>query len=470
MKKIIVSIYIITLLFTSFFSTLLFSTPIAQAASCAVSSAQFNPSGEQANNWYKDNSTQADIIINSSNCVGQTIYLSVWEADWGISNDDVLSDSNLARREIAVTSDTMKLTLKLGEEECEIGPGFDCDLYMELGSGSETANLYSSKGKTGGNLFYECDGVCENNAQLLIPTTTNTQAPVSVSPTASNSPSSQGVYNLLAPIGSLTSIDTTPGGTCPGKPGVSSGIGCYLNWIFTLGIGLCIGLAVIMIIIASIQYMGTESIFGKTEARSKGVAAVMGLFIALGSWAILNTVNPDLLGANGVQIDQVTANIDPETEVAPPSAGTAYTGSGSSKLCSTGYTDVATYGSPSKINVCNSLSNIPIAANLKKMIDAAKANNIILSGWGSRSYATQVKLRIDHGCPDLNAPSTSCSPQTARPGHSNHEIGGAVDFTCNGSDISSHSNACYIWLSQHASQYQFYNLPSEAWHWSYNKK
>ncbi len=49
-----------------------------------------------------------------------------------------------------------------------------------------------------------------------------------------------------------------------------------------------------------------------------------------------------------------------------------------------------------------------------------------------------------------------------------HERGLAIDFTCNGSLISGHGNPCYQWLSAHAAAYGFYNLPSEAWHWSVN--
>ena len=284
-------------------------------------------------------------------------------------------------------------------------------------------------------------------APVLIIPNTNPQAPAS---------SVTGVYNLLAPIGNISQVKTND-------------IGTYLNWIFKLGIGLCAALAVIMIIIAAIQYMGTESVFGKTEARSKILQSILGLVLAMGSYAILNTISPDLLGANGVNVTQVTAQIDPDTETAPP-ASTSYTGSGSSALCTAGYVNVATYGSPSNINVCSSLNNIPIATNLKNMLAAAKTSNIILSGYGSRSAATQVQLRIAHGCPDPNTPASSCTPPTARPGHSNHEVGGAVDFTCSGASIQSQSSPCFIWMSRNAATFGFYNLPSEPWHWSFNAK
>ncbi len=290
---------------------------------------------------------------------------------------------------------------------------------------------------------------------VAIPKSTTPDTPTTVTPQKASGSSVSSVYNLLAPIGSLTKIPTND-------------IGVYLNLIFNLAIGLCAGLAVIMIVIASIQYMGTESVFGKTEAKSQILSAILGLLIALGSYAILNTISPDLLGSNGVNVDQVTAQIDPETEV---TGTTTYNGIGNSKQCTTGYVDVATYTSPSKINVCSSINKIPVADNLKKLLAAAKTDNILLSGSGSRSYATQVSLRNQHGCPDPNTPSSSCRPPTARPGYSNHEVGGAVDFTCNGGNSSLRAgDPCFSWLSKNAGKYGFINFGKEPWHWSFNGK
>jgi hypothetical protein len=125
--------------------------------------------------------------------------------------------------------------------------------------------------------------------------------------------STSGVYKLLAPIGNLVSINT-------------NSIGDYFNVIFKIAIGLCGALAVVMIIISSIQYMGDESVFGKTEAKSKIFSSVLGLLIALGSYALLNTINPDLLGSKGLTIEQVTINISPDVPQATPRPGDVYPG------------------------------------------------------------------------------------------------------------------------------------------------
>lgn len=115
-------------------------------------------------------------------------------------------------------------------------------------------------------------------------------------------------YNLLAPILGIKCVDTD---TLNGdKSCLSGGIGEYLNLIFKILIGLCAALAVIMLIINGITYMGDESVFGKTEAKHKMYSAILGLLIALAAYAILNTINPDLTGGE-IKIDQIDIKIEP---------------------------------------------------------------------------------------------------------------------------------------------------------------
>ncbi|HVT77776.1 MAG TPA: M15 family metallopeptidase [Acidimicrobiales bacterium] len=113
-----------------------------------------------------------------------------------------------------------------------------------------------------------------------------------------------------------------------------------------------------------------------------------------------------------------------------------------------------------------------IADNLGRMLDAADADGYHFSGSGYRSAEGQIALRRAHcGSSSYDVydkPASQCHPPTARPGTSMHEQGLAVDFSYNGSVINSHSNPGFQWLRGHASRYGFYNLPSEAWHWSVN--
>ena len=109
-----------------------------------------------------------------------------------------------------------------------------------------------------------------------------------------------------------------------------------------------------------------------------------------------------------------------------------------------------------------------IADRTSAMVFAAATEGVRLDGWAFRSTARQVELRRAHcgGSFDsvFNAPSSSCSPPTARPGRSMHERGLAIDFT----NCSSRSTACYQWLAVNAARFGLFNLPSEPWHWSVN--
>ncbi len=126
-------------------------------------------------------------------------------------------------------------------------------------------------------------------------------------------------YTPLAPIPGFT--DETVN---------TNNIGKYFNIIFKFAIGLAGALAVVMIIIGGIQYMGDESIFGKTEAKKKIFSAILGLLIALGSWAILNTIDPNLLGTKGLKVKQVNFEIIDLPDAGDSSADPDFkTGSGS---------------------------------------------------------------------------------------------------------------------------------------------
>ena len=111
-------------------------------------------------------------------------------------------------------------------------------------------------------------------------------------------PADETKYKMLVPLPGVTCMDSTgKDTTC-----MSNDIGAYLNLIFKMGIGICVALAVIMLIINGITYMGDESVFGKTEAKNKMFMAIMGLLIVIGAWVLLNTINPALTGAGGVAI------------------------------------------------------------------------------------------------------------------------------------------------------------------------
>ncbi|MFA6354935.1 MAG: pilin [Candidatus Paceibacterota bacterium] len=123
-------------------------------------------------------------------------------------------------------------------------------------------------------------------------------------------PENKSVYTMLAPIGNITCMDSSEENKIS-KKCLTNNIGEYLNVIFKLAIGICAALAVIMLILNGVKYMGDESIFGKTEAKSKMFGAIIGLLIALGAWALLNTINPALTGVGGLNISTAEVKLDP---------------------------------------------------------------------------------------------------------------------------------------------------------------
>ncbi len=115
-----------------------------------------------------------------------------------------------------------------------------------------------------------------------------------------------------------------------------------------------------------------------------------------------------------------------------------------------------------------------LGPSLQALLDAARADGIVLGGSGYRSPDAQAALRRANGCPDVwTAPASSCRVPTAIPGSSQHEKGLAVDFTYQGRTICypnsaarCRGNAAFDWLRANAGRYGLRNLPSEAWHWS----
>ena len=111
-----------------------------------------------------------------------------------------------------------------------------------------------------------------------------------------------------------------------------------------------------------------------------------------------------------------------------------------------------------------------IADSLAALLRDAAAAGVRLCGGGYRDPQAQIAVRMAN-CGTSNyaiyqMPASQCSPPTAIPGTSQHELGLAVDFTCNGGGTVTRSSSCFSWLSAHAADYGFYNLPVEAWHWS----
>lgn len=130
-------------------------------------------------------------------------------------------------------------------------------------------------------------------------------------------------YKYLAPIGNDQYFN--PGEI---KDGRNIAFGKYLNWIIKTLIGLAAVAAVVMIVMGGIQYMTSELVNTKEQAKSMITNAVIGIIIALGAYTLLYTVNPQLLKTD-VEIEEATLEI--ASEDIPQAAVNGYFNNGKYK-------------------------------------------------------------------------------------------------------------------------------------------
>lgn len=100
-------------------------------------------------------------------------------------------------------------------------------------------------------------------------------------------------------------------------------LGDYLSTLFKIFLAVAGILATVMIVFAGFQYMLTELPGGKKDALGKFQNAILGLLLALSSYLILNTINPDLVNTSftlePVDIEVPVASTTPTGNVPPGS-------------------------------------------------------------------------------------------------------------------------------------------------------
>lgn len=113
-------------------------------------------------------------------------------------------------------------------------------------------------------------------------------------------PTQTGSYTLLAPLPIGEGGSNTNTVALGGEVAFQN----YLNSAFKIGITIAILLAVIMIVIGGIEWMG-ESVFGKESGKKKITGALTGMVLALAIFLILNTINPNLVNLR-LSVDPLT--------------------------------------------------------------------------------------------------------------------------------------------------------------------
>jgi hypothetical protein len=211
------------------------------------------------------------------------------------------------------------------------------------------------------------------------------------------------------------------------------------------------------------QNNGMLVIYGKQEGRS-------GPLWANGELLNPNAQAPTAAAAVGAQPATSSPGNGTTDGADQSSSGSAPGSAPSSGLTPSGELPTGPVPVEETVAVRGIRVHTSIADNVEALLAHAEADGIVLSGWGWRSNQRQIELRQAHcGTSDYavyHMPSRQCSPPTARPGRSRHERGLAIDFTYEGSVISSRRSPAFLWLAANASQYGLHNLPSEAWHWS----
>ena len=185
-------------------------------------------------------------------------------------------------------------------------------------------------------------------------------------------------------------------------PGVSEAgspvsLETYLSGMFTLGLGIAVVLAVVMLVVAGIEYIGgaaSESV--KTDAKERIWHALLGLLLAFASWIILNEINPNLLN---ISFDAGNLKVIPaSTEVVGGATTTAKKPGGGGVACE----DIA--GARNRLasggTVCNNTGSCP------------SCNTAPFEGYITQyGNSSNVSLKLIRG---LIARESSCKPNRVK--------------------------------------------------------
>jgi len=205
-----------------------------------------------------------------------------------------------------------------------------CDLNVATTTGQKAYTWVPAGGKPPGPPTTPPVGPITNPRPRPTPTDTPNLPTCNDSKNPTNKPCTPPQpYILLAPL---------PDPDNPGKnlnsdggfyPSDKNALGTYLNLMIKLIIGIATVLAVIMIVIGGMEYMTSELISSKEAGRERIRGALLGLLIALGAYALLNTINPDLLKSD-IEIADATVTVSLDEQIK------TYTGGGTCEPIATG--------------------------------------------------------------------------------------------------------------------------------------
>lgn len=429
-QKINMKLFLKSILITFIFfiiGFLAFKNTVNAEGDCKVKKAYFEPSGKQPNGWYNDKEKPTiKIKIETENCSGKKIEMSITEEDWALDPDDDIKGFDNIKYPIE-KSEILEISIKPGEDECEpIGdPSNDCEWYIRVFKTDGGANVdYSNKNKPEYRLYFDCDGWCDEEAEFVninygnpkiewfffkkVETDVNgnikpgteqdqsqaydslvlcKQARLSYIETNGKDPKTVGncFYKLIWTPSPPPTIDVTATQGIAYEreykllapiPGLIPGnvvkddfrLGDFINRLLKIILGLCVALSVIMIVIGGIQWMLTDSFISKNEGKERIKNALLGLGLALGSYILLSTINPNLLNLNfGLEKQEIVINPDfIETDKPHQSEN--------GKFCSGMFTENSKWTPPSDDTIRTQLRNLNISINKNNCSEVGESN------------------------------------------------------------------------------------------------
>jgi len=284
---------------------------------------------------------------------------------------------------------------------------------------------------------------------------------------------------------------------CPGK---APGFGCVLETIrLLMNFGISIAVVIVTLILAYAGFtfmMNASNPEGRSKAKNILINALIGIFIVLTAWLIIDFVmtrlyNPGSFGPwhsilygnedkNKLCIEPVTLEQiynGPQGQAIPAT-------SGSGGVASTGGGSAAGGGGTGSNCVVTEAQVIPFPASatdggsdrrdlpdtvqrfLNMRAEALRAGITLRAGSAYRPDSEEVSLWNSHGCSRASG-HTVCSPGqsiVAMPcalggNGSNHTRGTAIDIQTDQRGTA--------WMVQYAARFGFlHRIASERWHWS----
>lgn len=148
-------------------------------------------------------------------------------------------------------------------------------------------------------LSYACDFVCNEQIQwskqgvIAYGQSAFDDNPGIIVNPSSTATTTPGYDSYLAPLPGINNSQV-------------STLGGFLQSLFSVLILIAGILAFIMIVIGGVTYATSDAFSGKESGKEMIMNAILGLIIALGSWVILNTINPNLASNLSITIPKLT--------------------------------------------------------------------------------------------------------------------------------------------------------------------